>query len=188
MSLIHQLLERYLGVIKARGYTIERYLNPRLTRSQIAQQLLELPFTPPEEIFQLYQWHDGVHETCQISLFREHQFLSLSQAKQEYQMLCTYYLGNGIDYGVDLSKCFPFAGFEGALYVLPADNQTLKTKLQRPVICVFEGVEVYFRDLPTMIETCIAWWVEGIYRVDDYSVDEKRELEIWKRLNPGIFN
>ena len=186
--MIHQLLERYIGAIKAKGYPIDKYLNPGLTRAQIAKQLLELPFTPPEEIFQLYQWHDGVNEACQVSLFRDHQFLSIEQAKEEYETLCTYYVGERIDYGVDLSKCFPFAGFEGSIYVLPAESQTLKPELESPVISVFEGVDVYFRDLSTTIETCIAWYVEGVYQVDDYSVDEKRELEIWKRLNPGIFD
>ncbi len=121
-------------------------------------------------------------------MFRDHQFLSFEQAKEEYQTICTYDVDAQIDYGVDLSKCFPFAGFEGSVYVLPAESQTLKPELERPVISVFEGVEVYFRDLPTMIETCIAWYVEGVYQVDDYSVAQKRELEIWKRLNPGIFN
>lgn len=188
MYLIHQLLERYIGVIEARGYPIGKYLNPRLTRSQIAKQSRELPFTPPPEIFQLYEWHDGVNEACRISLFRDNQFLSLEQALEEYETLCTYYVGERIDYGVDLSKCFPFASFEGSVYVLPAVSQTLKPEHERPVISVFEGVDVYFRDLPTMIETCIAWYVEGVYQVDDYSVDQKRELEIWQRLNPGIFN
>ncbi len=79
MNSIHQLLDRYIDEIKARGYPIDRYLNPGLTRQQIIQQSIALSFAPPEEIFQLYEWHNGVDEACRVSLFRDNHFLRFDQ-------------------------------------------------------------------------------------------------------------
>ncbi len=39
MYLIDQLLERYIGVLVSRGYPIDKYLNPGLTRSLPCQTI-----------------------------------------------------------------------------------------------------------------------------------------------------
>ena len=142
---IRDKLELLVDQIESKGGSIRPHLRPPLSREEIVSKLSALPFSLPEEIIELYTWHDGVEDDCQVPLFRDNQFLSLDAAMQEYEMMCQYYAD--AEDRVDLRKCFPFAGFDGAVYVLPSLKQALKPELQCPVISVFEGVEVFFLDI-----------------------------------------
>lgn len=170
-------------------FSINTYLKPGLSREAIAHLTNSLPFDFPEELYTLYQWRNGTHPDCNFSLFRDQLFLPLEEALKGYDEIihyCVEYveeLGN-IDFGVDLRRCFPFAGFEGSYYVLvcyPTETE------QRPIFGIFEGVERYFLSFELMLDTCIAWCQQGV--IQDYGIElpQGLELEIWKQYNPGVF-
>ena len=82
---------------------------------------------------------------------------------------------------------FPFASYEGSFWVLPTRAWAHHPLLERPVISVFEGVDVFFYSFATMLDTVTEWIVRDVWRPDG-AVDQEAELEIWRRHNPGILS
>lgn len=182
-------LERVVQVMAQKGFPVADSLKPGLSEHEIRERVAHLPFRLPGELYELYQWHNGQSQECRLYLFRDLRFLSLEEALDDYQMIQAYFVPalGGVDVGVDLRTCFPFAGFEGANYVLPCRGQTLREDCELPVIIVFEGIEVHFLSFSTMIDTIAAWHEAGAHKVDAPFVDQKLELRIWKQYNPGLF-
>jgi hypothetical protein len=189
MSAISEGMERVVEAIRRKGFPLNDSLRPGLSEQEIQDKVGHLTFPLPPEIVELYQWRNGQTPESQILLFRDQRFLSLDEALDDYQMIQTYFVPalGGVDVGVDLKSCFPFAGFEGANYVVPCRGQTLVTGYDLPVISVFEGIEVHFLSFRTMADTIVAWYEAGVHRVEDLFVDSTLELRIWKQHNPGLF-
>lgn len=181
-------MENYIEIINSQGFLIKNYLNTPLTKDQIITQCQKLPFSLPDEIIELYEWHNGVKEECEIPLFRDNQFISLETALEEYDSINLYYNIPGVEHCVNLKKCFPFAAYMGSYYVLSTEKHSQPTELINPIINVFEGVDIAFLNLETMIKTCMAWYQEGVRNVHNPSVNYDREIEVWKRLNPDILS
>lgn len=190
MSAVSEGMERIVAAIRKKGFPIDASLNSGLSEEEIQDKVAHLPFRLPVEIVELYQWHNGQALDAQLYLFRDQRFLSLDEALDDYQMIQTYFVPalGGVQVGVDLRACFPFAGFEGANYVVPCRGQTLLVGHDLPVISVFEGVEVHFLSFATMTDTIVAWFETGAHKVDDTFVDGTLELRIWKQYNPGLFD
>jgi len=97
------------------------HLRPGLSRAALQAALTPLGLTPPEELYQLYEWHDGVDvANAPEFLFMDQQFLPLNEAIQEYADLLKYY--GEVPTSIDLSHCFPFAFLEGDYSTLYCDN------------------------------------------------------------------
>ncbi len=183
-------LDRVVQVMSKKGFPFADSLKPGLPEHEIADKVAHLPFRLPREVYELYQWRNGQSQECPVHLFRDQRFLSLDEALDDYQMIQTYFVPalGGVDVGVDLTTCFPFAGFEGANYVVSCRGQTLIEGCELPIISVFEGVEVHFLSFAALIDTIAAWYEAGAHRVDAPSVDHVLELRIWKQYNPGLFD
>ncbi len=186
MTSLTESLEALTTVIRTKGFPIDTFLQPRLSLRDIHARTSDLPFHLPEQLVELYQWHDGTLPDCPLALFRDEQFLPLEDALLEYATAFAPAAADDVDWGVDLRECFPFAGFEGSYYVLPAGSQTLVPQFPRPVICVFEGIDAYFLSLTRMVETFTACFETGVYSVSAGVVDEQGEREIWAAYNPGL--
>ena len=101
-------------------------------------------------------------------------------------MMASY--GTFPDFYELLASSFPFAAFNGGWLVLPCKRQTLDKRLQRPVISVFQGIDVYFYSLQLMVDTCVDWVSHPLYDPKEAAgFPEALEMEIWRRHNPGIF-
>lgn len=189
MTTIRNKLDHLVQVIEEWGYPLSNYLNPPLTREEVDIQTQHLPYRLPEELYELYQWHDGVDDPdFRLSLFRDRKFLSLQDAVDEYE---TVVRCRGDD--EFLVTCFPFGSFMGSWYVLSASTQPLKPALEHPVIDIYHSVNVAFLSFSVMLDTITAWYAEGAYRADPEEeivpdINESLEKEIWRRLNPGIFD
>jgi len=60
MDELPALLDRLLTHVTLLGLPVAALLRPGLSAAQIAEQVKELPFRLPREVYTLYQWHDGV--------------------------------------------------------------------------------------------------------------------------------
>ncbi len=189
MTAIAEGMERVVQAITGAGCAVTDSLNPGLSEREIREQVEHLPFPLPAEIVELYQWRNGQAPDCPEYLFRDQKFLSLDEALNAHRMIQTYFVPalDGVDVGVDLTGCFPFAGFEEANYVAPCRGQRLVPGYDLPIISVFEGIEVHFLSFATMTNTIVAWYERGARRVNDPFVDLSLELSIWKQYNPGLF-
>lgn len=189
MSAIAAGMERVVEAITKTGYPMNDSLGPGLSEHEIRSRTAALPFDLPKEIIELYQWRNGQSPDYNVFLFRDQRFLPLDEALDAYRMMQTYFVPalGGVDVGVDLTGCFPFAGFEGASYVVPCRGQKLVQGCALPIISVFEGIEAHFLSFATMMDTIVSWYEKGALRPDDPSVDSALELSIWKQFNPGLF-
>lgn len=177
-----QVLEQLVDTLEGKGLSIRPYLRPGLSRPNLEVVLESRGLKPPEELYQLYEWHDGIDGMAAPELlFGEHQFLPFEEAVQLYADLQRYY-GQVVS-AVDVTKCFPFASFQGAHTALLCAPDLVEG-LQHPVFDISEGIGVAFEDLERMAQTVSEWFSSGLY--DSEPVDNALRLAIWKRLNPQI--
>lgn len=181
MSLVDSL-ERLVDIFENRGVAMRQYLRPSLTRAEVQTALGRLGLNPPEELYQLYEWHDGIDTlNAPKKLFMEHQFLPLNKAVQEHAELLRY--NSEVLTSLDLLQCFPFAFYEGDYCAIYCDT-TLIEGLQHPIINIYGGIGVIYENIDLMAQTVTEWLVSGVY--DSSPVDDDLHLAIRERLNPRI--
>lgn len=158
------------------------HLRPGLSRADVQAALSSLGLIPPEELYELYEWHDGVDvlNTPEL-LFGEYQFLPLNDAVQEYQEIIKHY--SQIVSSINLAQCFPFASFQGANCTIYCEP-TLVDGLQHPVIEIYHGIGVLFENIERMTQTVAEWFASGIY--DSEPVNDALRATIRQRLNPRV--
>ncbi len=137
-----------------------------------------------QELYQLYTWHNGALPTTNLFLFRDHLFLPLDQAIQEARTVETYY---------DLTRTIPFAGYEGSWLVLPIDPYPdlsdlwppapAHVKLERPVIRIFQGIEVFAYSFAIMLDM-VAEWFEHHVASATTPFEQDLQLRIWESIIP----
>lgn len=79
-------------------------LRPGLTRNEINELVKDLPFTLPEEVYQLYQWHDG---SVDRFIFEQYDFLSLGSAVAAYHEWLSEVFFHERKEGYFFEKSFP---------------------------------------------------------------------------------
>lgn len=194
-------LERLVAAMGAKGFCVSGAFNPGLTREQIDEKTRDLGFPLPEELYQLYMWHDGTRPGFDgtqrgdtLFLFRDQVFLSLEQGMEEVRDVRELY---------GLAGAFPFASFAGSWLVMPSqpyelpaglDNPPERYRLERPIIMVFQGVTVFAYSLEALVDTATDWVERGVARPPsepssrhEYAVRMDLELLIWDEHNPGIY-
>lgn len=182
--ILAQQLERLVQELEDRGWKINTCLRPGLDSTQIYGKLASLGLRSiPTALRELYQWHDGTPEDCDIPLFDEHYFLALDDAIDEYSQTLSVYRQFAPLENFEYEQCFPFANFMGSSYAIYCSDQSLQNFVH-PIIRVFQGVDVSFMSLEMMVETIIEWYVSGAYNMQP--LDEQRTKQIWRTLNPGI--
>lgn len=184
-----QSLEKLVDIWESKGVPMRQHLRPGLTRVEIQAALTPLGLNPPEELYELYEWHDGVDDYYKPALmFGEHQFIPLNDAIKELQGTIEYYIpamGDEYDASPDLAKCLPFGFFDGSSYGVYCDP-ALVEGLQYPVIRIFEGDEVEFENLNLMAETVLEWFRCGVYGNDNSVDDDELRWAIREKLNPRV--
>ncbi len=170
-------LERLRLVFEKAGHPIDNYLQPGLSREEIDARTRELPFRLPEELYALYMWRNGTKQDTTLFLFRDQFFSSLEEGMANLKALPFF----------GVPKAFPFAAFEGSFYVLPIEPHSADPRYERPVVSVFEGVDVYFLSLSRMLDTVIDWFEQDVRKPVGGVVQAEREMAVWRQHNPGVF-
>lgn len=181
-----QSLEKLVHVLEKKGIPMRQRLQPGLTKADVQAALAPLGLTPPEELYELYEWRDGVADwdTPSPMLFGETHFLPLKDAIAEYQDFRQYFVGEDFeDLSIDLDKCFPFAFFMGYRSTIYCDP-TLVLGFQHPVIGIYHDFAVSFENIERMAQTATEWFVAGVY--DKNPVDDELKWAIRQKLNPRI--
>lgn len=189
-SKIRELLEELRTAFISRGVDVDSTLKAGLTREEVLEKTASLDFPLPEELIELYTWRNGTEDDSHLFRFRDNPFISLERALVEQKELAGCY-GDASTFEADgfrLDRSFPFAAFEGSWYMLVCASHRLKSPEKHPVVNVFEGIDLYFHSLESMLRTCIDWvrdphWTEG----SGLGLHEDVETAIWNRHNPGIF-
>lgn len=192
MSQLLEKLDSLVSLIEHQDYQISNYLNAGLSQHEIHILTESFPSPIPEELNELYCWHNGQNSDCKIPLFEELNFLSIKEAIDEYHGIQFYRESNEGDY---LKNCFPFASYEGDVFVLPVGPQPLNANLSRPVIDIFEGIEVVYSSFTIMLDTILSLYRDGAFIVrpdgGEYGfldINAQLAMQIRKAHNPGIYS
>lgn len=188
MANLKNKLDTLIDLIRPREPAINNLL-PGLTKEKIKSITNSLPFELPEEIYQLYQWRNGIDIDSNQEipfLFRDHYLSNLEKAVENYQI----FLGSSSDLVeeyrdvIDWEKCFPFAELEDSLMLIVCGNHKFIEKHKNPIMVIHEDVGIEYYSFEKMLDTCIEWNQQSFNK---YGIPENEE-EIWKKHNPGIFN
>lgn len=184
-------LNRLMDSMRAAGLEVDGVFNPGLSREEIRQKTEHLPFPIPEELYQLYTWRNGTPTDTDLFMFRDHYFISLEQAIEEYKHVEHYY---------HVVNALPFATCQSSWLVLPSIAYKVdaelwppaseQLKLERPVISVFQGIDIFAYSLSILLDTVIEWFDQGVAVWLDLVPAPYRddlEMRIWIKHNPGIF-
>lgn len=185
-------LERLADAFETHGIAVRSNLRPGVPDEAIDELALERGVVLPEDFRALYRWRNG-HVDYQPSsdhlIFRDAIFLSLDELDRAQIYLDAYARLQKDPYipplDIDISRCVPFAEFNGSVYVVACGEQSLTRHATRPVVEFSEDVWAAFLSIETMIDTCIAWVKQPGYERYHSAPNER---EIWERHNPGIFD
>lgn len=171
---------------------VDNEFNPGLSREEITEKTKNLPFLIPEELYQLYMWRNGTRIDSDLFIFRDHNFIPLEQAIEEYKVIEEYY---------EITNVFPFASFQASFLTLPIESYSddielwplppNNVRLERPVIEIFQGVSVFAYSFSIMLDMVIEWFEHGLCGDDElfnseHAYKEDLELRIWEKHNPGL--
>jgi len=194
MKELHHLLEELLNSFEAKDHRVTPSLLPPLTEEEIKLKCKSwFPIEIPNSINELYKWKGGQENDAWEEeypfWFRDMSFISLDQAETEYKsMVESYGIYNTLEEdGVLLKDCFPFAVFNGGWYVVPATKNKWSSINNEPVICVLQGIELYYHSMEKMVQTSIDCVQHSTWSTEESDIDEDTEMQIWKKHNPGIF-
>lgn len=189
---VTELLEELRQAYLERGRDVDRQLRPGLGRDEILSRTRDLALTLPDDLVEMYEWRNGQDEEAEMSqdamLFRDHRFVDVDGALREYRLVQEHHAPDEdtIPYSFELAEAFPFATFMGSSYVIVCGPHELASPHPHPVVSVFQGVDLFFHSLETMLRTCLEWVRHPSWSTR-YGVPDEIESEIWLRLNPGIF-
>jgi len=184
---LHLLLDDLLKNYESKGMFIADTLLPALKEEEIKKQCNWFPTALPQEIIALYSWRGGQKDDEQPPfMFRDNVFHTLITAKLEYENMMESYGADPENHNL-LKYSFPFASLDGSFYVLPAKGHSFNVSLEKPVISVFQGIDMFFYSIVSMVSTSIDWVSNSKYENDYLFLSEKAEMEIWKKHNPSIF-
>lgn len=165
---------------------VSQALKPKLTKEQIQNQCSWFPGDIPEEVISLYSWRGGTEEDSEPPFWiRDTTFCTPARAKLEYEMMMKTYGSFEEDHKM-LKYCFPISSIKGAIYALPTKGHNFQSVLKKPIISVFEGIDIYYFSIQSMIETCTEWVNHEKY-AEDGQYPEEEELKIWNQYNPNVF-
>lgn len=186
---LHKLLDALLAAYESKGMSVSDSLLSPLHEEELKHQCSWFPGYLPPQIISLYAWRGGqvkdAWETEFPFWFRDMSFCSIERAEQEYISMMQSY-GSLPDDHEMLKYSFPFASFNGGWYVIPTRGQPFSSALKAPVICVLQGIDIYYFSIEAMVSTCIDWVKHDKYGLDS-TLPPDVEMNIWRKHNPGIF-
>lgn len=165
------------------GYDVRSNLQPGATPDELAALEARLDVPLPSAYRDLYSWSAGTVDewgTAPRLRFRDEVLLPLSRVHEERDALAAVY--DWFD-GVDFRTLAPLATYEGSTLAVACGPQGLTSLAEHPVICFFQGIDVYYDSIESMVETTIAWVSQPNWA--PYA-QAPHEIEIWRQHNRAI--
>lgn len=192
---LSQALERIHFWFQVNARAMAGALQPGLTREQIQAQVQDLPFCLPQEVYQLYQWHNGSSAQQCVEFLPQYRFLSLEEALDQYQITVEIWR-QGVSETEQLqSWCprpegwFPLFAEDGNFYMVVGQPEP---KTTAPIIHFSEYGDdgLVFNSLTDMmlaIAECLETGTYFLYEDTNCYLDwrdDATEAEIWLKYQP----
>ncbi len=193
MPTITELCNQLADTYEAKGINVRENLRPGLTTKEILEIVAPLQIVVPDDVIELYQWGNGHINEFDPDLhrnfkFRDNDFISLEEAVMEYESVQAYYgIHSTLQQDrVDLKACLPISSFQGSWDVVACGAHLFGSEKDYPVVRVFQGIDIYFHSISSMLVTCIEWISSPNWKVLR-GLPREEEKEIWMRHNPDVF-
>ncbi|PIQ28881.1 hypothetical protein COW36_09470 [bacterium (Candidatus Blackallbacteria) CG17_big_fil_post_rev_8_21_14_2_50_48_46] len=159
-------------------------LQAPLTLEQIQKLSSELPFSLPEELIELYQWHNG--QSNNRPFFGGYTFYPLEEAIEEYQLALETSEEEG---RLWKASWFPVFGFQGDYFVLDCESElqpspifmSLDSESLAP--CWYENLEKMLLTLKQCFEKGAYFLDEDEILLEDYESVEQIRLSINQKVD-----
>lgn len=183
-------LERLQNWLEINAPAIAQSLQPGLTREQIEIQLQALPFRPPEEVYQFFQWRNGssIEVTAEgnsyqtsIELLPIHRLLSLEEAIEEYTTLCEIYSDRA-----DNNHYLPLLADAANYYLVKGDNISTTAAIFRSDVYSDE-LCLEFDSFANFIQAIAECFETGAYYFEPVpwlGWDNARAKQVWLKYQP----
>ncbi len=192
---LSQALERIYLWFQVNARVVAGALQPGLTHEQISTQVQDLPFCLPQEVYQIYQWHNGSSAQQPVEFLPQYRFLSLEEALDRYQMTVEIWR-QGVSETEQLqSWCprpegwFPLFAEDSNFYMVVGQPEP---KTTAPIIhfseygdhgLVFNSLTDMMLAIAECLETGTYFLYEDINCYLDWR-DDATEAEIWLKYQP----
>lgn len=183
MSNITQIVKNIL-VYTNKGDRLNNVLNKSLNILEIEDKLKNFKWKIPQELKELYQWHNGTSINNDVELFYYHYFLSLDESLKVYHQWNEY--NKTSNFNVYPDNLFPIFGFEGEYYAIECFLNEEKTgkiwHIYHDNICVYDS-------LLLMLQSFFECYEKEAYKITfvngywETEVDEKKVAEIKLKYN-----
>ena len=187
---IHPLCDALADAFERKGVAVRANLSPGLAREEILRIVEPLGIALPEDVIALYEWRNGhLDEFSEdVIRFRDNTFISLERAVEEHaQLMSIYALDSTLEEDrVDLQAALPISFFEGSCDVVACGAHLHHDAGDHPVIRVFEGIDMYYPSIESMLRICTEWVSHPDWDAAD-GFPGDAEMEIWQKHVPGIF-
>lgn len=182
-SSLAERLEVLADAYTLRGYDVRPNLLPGATSAELHEVESALGVVLPASYRELYGWSAGVIDdlgTVPRLRFRDESLLALSRVVEERDRLLDVYDWSE---SLDGRAVAPFASYQGSILVVACGPQGLTSVVPHPVISYFQGIDLYYDSIESMVETCIAWVSQVGWAPFDAAPEE---MEIWRRFNAAV--
>jgi hypothetical protein len=164
MSAFTDALDRLLDLHVAINPNFASALLPGLSREKILEMIQDIPHQIPEELIELYEWHNGTNRHAYQDFIPCFEFMSLEYAIEYGQNNCCEYNHNETDDNwIAIMNC----NGDAQIVVILSENANAS-----PILCRDLELGVYeqcFDSLTTMIQTIISLFEEGLHYYDKNS-------------------
>lgn len=184
------IIQSWIYFYRETGHPIDSIFLPGLSREYILEKTSHYPFYFPEELIELYVWHNGTkderYEFSTFPLFGDLPWLSLESAIDMYENITTRFSGDE-ETMLDFEKMFPFAGLDGFFYLMSYPGQNIYPDLNLPIVAIGVGIEdIYYTSFTSMLDTINEWLEVSEINEYGYTLEDKLRSRIGSKHNPEI--
>ncbi|BAY87135.1 PBS lyase HEAT-like repeat protein [Calothrix parasitica NIES-267] len=168
MSELTNALNRILNWFENNKPSTIESLQPGLAIEEIKEKVQDLPFRLTQEVYELYQWRNGMVDdgSCFFQAFR---FFSLEEAIEESQIM-------GEAWGLSLPfGWFPIFEFEGEYFSAVGAEENTKNSL---ITRTYHDIGISYRNLTNMMLYIAECYETGAYYIGDSRFIEENEVAV----------
>ncbi|WP_206688603.1 SMI1/KNR4 family protein [Cyanobacterium stanieri] len=168
-----------------KGDRLRNVLNKGLSILEIDEKLKNFERKIPEELKDLYQWHNGTNINSDLELFYYHYFLSLEESLEIYHEWMGF--NQKERFCIYPENLLPIFGFEGEYYAIECFRDEQKTG---KIWHIFHDQMCVYDSLYLMLKSFLEAYEKEAYKivlVDNYwetEVNEQLVSEIKLKYNP----
>jgi hypothetical protein len=180
MSRSGALLDALAAIAASNNELLPGELQPGLSRTELDAFLVEadFPVKPPEEWFHIYEWRNGtLDDGRDRQLFHYHRFAPVQEALADRHFLEALHDGSSHP-----PPLLPLFTFMGEWYAMDCSSDTV---IRGRILFLFQGDNVAYDNLETMLESILECYMQGAYRYENGEtiVDEPLVAQIKLRRN-----